>query len=134
MCSPKSRRENYQASSFLYPETCGAGNISQNHTASIARSALVRAVSEINTVNKVRRREIEKLSCLIDELQYLQPVNIAELSTALGQSLNTTRSQLRKLNKLDLVTKTSFEQHSLYCLNGIFNVFIRQVLEFINYN
>jgi Mn-dependent DtxR family transcriptional regulator len=71
---------------------------------------------------------------LIEELQYLQPANIKELSTALGQSTNTTRSQLNKLHRLELVIKTSFEQHSLYCLNGNFNLFIGQVLQFLNYS
>lgn len=134
MHSRKSSGKNHETSSVLHPEISCSGNFGKNHAASVARSALARAVSESNTVNKIRRREIQKLSCLIEELQYLQPANITELSTALGQSTNTTRSQLNKLHRLELVIKTSFEQHSLYCLNGNFNLFIGQVLQFLNYS
>jgi predicted transcriptional regulator len=96
--------------------------------AAAARTVLARTLDQIDSVNKIRRREIGKLSFLIQELQYLQPIGISDLSDSLGQSLNTTRTQLRKLERLDLVVKTSFEHHTLYCLNGNFNVFVSQIL------
>lgn len=133
MLSNQPSSEDYETGSLLHSKTSEPRRISKNHAASLARSALARAVAEIDTVNKIRRREIGKLSCLVEELQYLQPVDITELSDALGQSLNTTRSQLKKLQKLDLVVKTSFEHHSLYCLNGHFNLFVTEVLQFLDY-
>lgn len=134
MFDKQSSSKNHETNSVLHSKINDSRCLSKNHTASIARSALARAVTEINTVNKIRRREIGKLSCLVEELQYLQPVSIIEISDALGQSLNTTRSQLKKLQKLDLVVKTSFEHHSLYCLNGHFNLFITEVFKFLEYS
>ena len=99
-----------------------------NDPAAAARAVLARTLNQIDSVNKVRKREIGKLSFLIQELQYLQPVGIKDLTESLGQSLNTTRSQLKKLERLDLVVKTSFEHHTLYCLNGNFNLFVSEIL------
>lgn len=94
-----------------------------------AREALYRAVCEIDSKNKKRSKSVEKLRYLIYELQSLQPTDVLTLSQSLGQCENTTRSQLRKLMKLDLVIATSFEFHTLYCINGDFNIFINDILE-----
>jgi predicted transcriptional regulator len=94
-----------------------------------AREALYRAIHEIDTKNKKRSKQVEKLRYLIYELQSLQPTDVLTLSTSLGQCENTTRSQLKKLEKLDLVISTRFEFHNLYCVNGDFNKFIEDILE-----
>jgi predicted transcriptional regulator len=112
----------------LYEAVTDKGNLYTYDPAAAARTVLARTLDQIDSVNKIRRREVGKLSFLIQELQYLQPIGISDLSDSLGQSLNTTRTQLRKLERLDLVIKTSFEHHTLYCLNGNFNLFISQIL------
>jgi Mn-dependent DtxR family transcriptional regulator len=66
---------------------------------------------------------------LIFEVRSLQPAEITEIAEALGQSLNTTRDQLRKLIKLDLIVRVPFENHTLYGINGHFNKFISDILD-----
>ena len=56
------------------------------------------------------------------------PASISEIAEAIGQSTSTTRNHLRQLMQLDLVIKTSFEHHSLYCLNGSYNIHITRIL------
>ena len=84
-------------------------NIRRDDQAAFAREALYRAVREIDSKNKKRYNQIQKLRFLIYELQSLQPTDVNELSEALGQSQATTREQLKKLRKLDLVIRTRFE-------------------------
>ena len=104
-------------------------NFQQNDQAAFARETLYRAVREINSKNKKRYNQIQKLRFLIYELQSLQPTDVNKLSEALGQSQATTREQLKKLRKLDLVIRTQFEHHTLYCINGNFNKYIEDILE-----
>lgn len=104
-------------------------NIERVDQAAFAREALYRAVREIDSKNKKRYNQIQKLRFLIYELQTLQPTDVNELSEALGQSQATTRDQLKKLRKLDLVIRTRFEHHTLYCINGNFNRYIEDILE-----
>jgi Fic family protein len=104
-------------------------NIQRDDQAAFAREALYRAVREIDSKNKKRYNQIQKLRFLIYELQSLQPTDVNELSEALGQSQATTREQLKKLRKLDLVIRTRFEHHTLYCINGNFNRYIQDILE-----
>jgi len=104
-------------------------DLQRNDQAAFAREALYRAVREIDSKNKKRYNQIQKLRFLIYELQSLQPTDVNELSEALGQSQATTREQLKKLRKLDLVIRTRFEHHTLYCINGDFNRYIEDILE-----
>jgi DNA-binding transcriptional ArsR family regulator len=119
--------------SFVGSEGSGSSdstkNIQLNDQAAFARQALYRAVSEIDSKNKKRYNQIQKLRFLIYELQSLQPTDVNELSEALGQSQATTREQLKKLRKLDLITRTRFEHHTLYCINGDFNRFVKDILK-----
>lgn len=128
MSEEKPSSQAFPSSSDLHEAVDYKGYLYANDPAAAARAVLARTLNQIDSVNKVRKREIGKLSFLIQELQYLQPVGIKDLTESLGQSLNTTRSQLKKLERLDLVVKTSFEHHTLYCLNGNFNLFVSQVL------
>lgn len=96
--------------------------------AAAARSALARTVAAIDSKNAKRSKKIQKLRYLIFEVRSLQPVEINEIAEALGQSLNTTRQQLRKLIKLDLIVRVSFETVTLYGLNGHLNKFIDDIL------
>ena len=96
--------------------------------AASARAALARTVAAIDSKNAKRSKKIQKLRYLIFEVRSLQPAEITEISEALGQSRNTTRDQLRKLIKLDLVIRVPFEHHTLYGINGHFNKFIDDIL------
>jgi DNA-binding transcriptional regulator GbsR (MarR family) len=58
----------------------------------------------------------------------LQPAHLSELSESLGQSTTTTRTQLEKLKRINLVVSTHFEHYTLFCLNGDFNLFFSQLL------
>ena len=93
-------------------------DLCKDDTKASAREALVRAFEEIDSKNRKRAKRINKLRYLVFELQSIQPAELTELSLALGQSLNTTRDQLKKLIKVDLVVRVTFEKHTLYCLNG----------------
>lgn len=75
-----------------------------------------------------RNQAITKHSGLILDLQLIQPASISEIAETVGQSTSTTRNHLRRLMQLDLVIKTSFEHHSLYCLNGRYNLHISRIL------
>lgn len=86
-----------------------------------------RAVAEINSTSKKRDSKVQKLRYLIFELQSAQPAEITEIAEALGQSHNTTRSQLKRLQKLELVIRVEFETHVLYCLNGELSSYIHSV-------
>ena len=112
-----------------YLGTGSSKGVDEFDSAAFAREALYRAVSEINSKNKKRYNQIQKLRFLIYELQSLQPTDVNQLSEALGQSQATTREQLKKLRKLDLVIRTQFEHHTLYCINGDFNQYIEDILE-----
>jgi len=97
-------------------------------TAAAARAALARTIAKIDSKNQKRSKKIQKLRYLIFEVRCLQPAEITQIAEALGQSLNTTRDQLRKLIKLDLVIRVPFEHHTLYGINGHFNTFIDDIL------
>lgn len=99
----------------------------KNHAAISSRAMFARAVAEINSTSKKRDSKIQKLRYLIFELQSAQPAEITEIAEALGQSHNTTRSQLKRLQKLELVIRVEFETHVLYCLNGELSSYIHSV-------
>lgn len=66
---------------------------------------------------------------LIGLLTSDQPLSTADLIGNLGASKLKILRDLNRLIKYDLVIKTSFEHHVLYCINGRFNNLIRQILD-----
>ena len=66
---------------------------------------------------------------LISLLTSDQPLSTADLIGNLGASKLKILRDLNRLIKYDLVVKTSFEQHVLYCINGRFNTLIIQILD-----
>jgi len=129
MSSQSARKQTDSSSKGFSPPAPGLKHSDRYSATATAREALYRAVCEIDSKNKKRSKSVEKLRYLIYELQSLQPTDVLTLSQSLGQCENTTRSQLRKLMKLDLVIATSFEFHTLYCTNGDFNIFIDDILK-----
>jgi len=115
-----------------YREVCdsvtGDGYLSQNHTEGSGRKIRNEIIPFHNPRSQGRVQAITHHSGLILDLQQIQPASISEIAEAVGQSTSTTRNHLRRLMQLDLVIKTSFEHHSLYCLNGCYNIHIARIL------
>jgi hypothetical protein len=122
------QNQTHRNGSEISSQIASSSGINFHDPRAFAREALRRAVHEIDTKNKKRTNSIRKLRFLIYELKSMQPADVNEISEALGQSHSTTLTQLKKLRKLDLVVRTSFEHHTLYCLNGNFNKFIEDIL------
>ena len=129
MSRKESRKQAHAGIKGFSSPPSGVRHSDRYSSTAAAREALYRAVCEIDSRNKKRSKSVEKLRYLIYELQSLQPTDVLTLSQSLGQCENTTRSQLRKLMKLDLVIATSFEFHTLYCINGDFNIFVNDILK-----
>lgn len=106
----------------------GDGYLGEDHTESGEREIRNEIISFHNPRAKSRVQAITRHSGLILDLQQIQPASITEIAESVGQSTSTTRNHLRRLMQLDLVIKTSFEQHSLYCLNGCYNIHVSRVL------
>lgn len=104
------------------------GSAIKSDSAAVARAALFKIIVEVRSTNKKRNLGIQKLRYLIYELQSLQPAEITEISESLGQSVSTTRSQLKRLQKLDLVKRVEFEAYVLYAINGHYNKFVQDIL------
>ena len=112
----------------VYSSTNCQRGVIKSDSAALARTALFKTITEVRSTNKKRNLRIQKLRYLIYELQSMQPAEITEVSEALGQSVSTTRSQLKRLQKLDLVKRVEFEAYVLYAVNGHYNKFVKDIL------
>ena len=128
MSNTKSKQQSPRLPEEAHSVVDLARRFRQDDTKASAREALTRAFEEIDSKNRKRAKRINKLRYLVFELQSIQPAELPDISLALGQSLNTTRDQLKKLIKLDLVVRVSFEKHTLYCLNGHYKQLINNTL------
>lgn len=124
----KPRSKNLRGCSTDYSSSNCERGVIESDSAALARAALFKTIVEIRTTNKKRNLRIQKLRYLTYELQSLQPAEITEIAEALGQSVSTTRSQLKRLQKLDLVTRIEFEANVLYAINGHYNKFVQDIL------
>jgi hypothetical protein len=111
-----------------YRAPAGARNLSQDNSESYCREIRNEIKYFHNPRRQGREQAITRHSGLILDLQQIMPASISEIAEATGQSTSTTRNHLRQLMQLDLVIKTSFEHHSLYCLNGSYNIHITRIL------
>lgn len=105
-----------------------AGYFGEDHAKGSTREARNEIIAFHNPRHQGRVQAITRHSGLILDLQQIMPASISEIAEVVGQSTSTVRNHLRQLIQLDLVIKTSFEQHSLYCLNGCYNVHIARIL------
>lgn len=110
------------------PAFTGTWNILEDHSESDCREVRNQVKSFNNPRNQGREQAITRHSGLILDLRQIQPASICEIAEVTGQSLSATRNRLRQLTQLNLVIKTSFEHHTLYCLNGCYNVQVSRVL------
>lgn len=115
-----------------YREVCdappGTRYLRQDDTESNSREVRNEIIPFYSPKSQGRVQAITHHSGLILDLQQIQPASISEIAETVGQSTSTTRNHLRRLMQLDLVIKTSFEHHSLYCLNGCYNIHIARIL------
>jgi predicted HTH transcriptional regulator len=72
------------------------------------------------------RHYAEILNLLISD----QPLSTENIVDNLGKSKISVLRDLKRLMKYDLVVKTPFEHHVLYCVNGNFNTLIFKVLDY----
>jgi len=128
MPNKKPPRQNNSLLQGIDRDSVLKGDVYERDPEFLARSALSRAVSEIHTKNSKRSKKIKKLRYMIYELQSIQPAALETICDALGQCRTTTWKQLKALIKLELVVCTSFEDESLYCLNGRYNKIISESL------
>lgn len=105
-----------------------ARHLSQNHSESHSRKVWNEIIPFNSARSQGRDQAINQYSGLILDLQQIQPASIFQIAEAVGQSTSATRNHLRRLMQLDLVIKTSFEHHTLYCINGRYNVHIARLL------
>jgi len=126
--TPAPRQAHSGTQKTYLPAQCRR-NLQPFDPAAAARAALARTIAKIDSKNAKRSKKIQKLRYIIFELKSLQPAEITQIAEALGQSRNTTRSQLRKLIKLDLVIRVPFEHHTLYGINGNFSTFIDDIID-----
>ena len=124
----KSRWESACGNDTADPNSQFERDLIENNPEAIARGALLRAFASIDSKNKKRNKRVQKLKYLIVELQSIQPAELTEIAASLGQSLNTTREQIQKLVKVDLVVRVAFEENTLYCINGHLNKFINDII------
>lgn len=128
MHQASSESESFSRNRKIYNPLADNGYLSQNYAESDQRKIRNEIIPFYNPRNQGRSQAITKYSGLILDLQQLQPASIGEIAETVGQSTSTTRNHLRQLIQLDLVIKTSFEHHSLYCLNGCYNLHIARIL------
>ena len=85
-------------------------------------------VSFYNPKDQGRVKAIRSHPQLIIDLKSIQPASISEIAQESGQSISSTRNKLNQLITLDLVKRIRFEHHTLFCLNGSYNLQITSVL------
>lgn len=85
-------------------------------------------VSFNNFRNQARVSAIKSHSQLIIDLKSIQPASISEIASETGQSASAARYKLNQLMNLDLIKRVRFEHHTLFCINGSYNLQISRVL------
>lgn len=80
------------------------------------------------TVNKKRTSAIRLYEELIQLLVFRQPLSTKEIRSELYIPKDNLLRALKSLIQLDLIRKISFETHTLYVLNGDYNLLIKNTL------
>ncbi len=106
----------------------GPGYLCQNYPASYPSEIRNQVIAFHNPRHQGRIQAITRHSGLILDLKAIQPANLSEIAEEVGQSTSSVRNHLKRLTQLDLVVRIAFEHHTLYCLNGDYNVHIERVL------
>ena len=102
--------------------------VRRNHADCPQRKVRNAIVSFYNPKNQGRIKAIRSHPQLIIDLKSIQPASISEIAQESGQSISSTRNKLNQLITLDLVKRIRFEHHTLFCLNGSYNLQITSVL------
>jgi len=110
------------------PSPAGARNLSEDHAESDCREIRNEIKHFHNPRHQGRIQAITHHSGLILDLKAIQPASLIEIAEEVGQSTSSVRNHLKRLAQLDLVIRIAFEYHTLYCLNGDYNVHIERIL------
>jgi DNA-binding transcriptional ArsR family regulator len=100
----------------------------QDYPASYSPEIRNQVISFHNPRHQGRIQAITRHSGLILDLKAIQPASLSEIAEEVGQSTSSVRNHLKRLTQLDLVVRIAFEHHTLYCLNGDYNVHIDRIL------
>jgi DNA-binding transcriptional ArsR family regulator len=106
----------------------GARNLCQNYPASYSSEIRNQVIAFYNPKHQGRLQAISRHGGLILDLKAIQPASLSEIAEEVGQSTSSVRNHLKRLTQLDLVVRIAFEHHTLYCLNGDYNVHIERIL------
>ena len=110
------------------PPPAGARYLCQDYPASYSPEIRNQVISFHNPRHQGRIQAITRHSSLILDLRSIQPASLSEIADEVGQSTSSVRNHLKRLIQLDLVVRVAFEHHTLYCLNGDYNVHIERIL------
>lgn len=110
------------------PPPAGARYLCQDYPASYSPEIRNQVISFHNPRHQGRIQAITRHSSLILDLRSIQPASLSEIADEVGQSTSSVRNHLKRLTQLDLVVRVAFEHHTLYCLNGDYNVHIERIL------
>ena len=110
------------------PSPAGTGYLCQNYPASYSPEIRNQVISFHNPRHQGRIQAITHHSGLILDLRSIQPASLSEIAEEVGQSTSSVRNHLKRLTQLDLVIRIAFEHHTLYCLNGDYNVHVERIL------
>jgi len=120
--------ENLSAGRDDDPTPAGTRYISEGHTEGDSSEVRNQISAFYNPRHQGQINAITRHSGLILDLKVLQPASLSEIAEEVGQSTSTVRNHLKRLAQLDLVVRIAFEHHTLYCLNGDYNVHFERIL------
>ena len=120
--------ENLSAGRDDDPTPAGTRYLSEDHTEGDSSEIRNQISTFYNPRHQGQINAITRHSGLILDLKVLQPASLSEIAEEVGQSTSTVRNHLKRLAQLDLVIRIAFEHHTLYCLNGDYNVHFERIL------
>ena len=110
------------------PQASSPGSLRRGHE-NYHRRKVWNSIVRINSPTHQKiLNAIRTHSQLILDLKTIQPASINEIALESGQSVSSTRNKLNQLVYLDLVKRIRFEQHTLFCLNGCYNLQVSSLL------
>ena len=120
--------ENHASDRESYPAPAGTRYFRQDNPASYPSEVRNQVIAFHNPRHQGRIQAITRHSGLIVDLRAIQPASLSEIAEEVGQSTSSVRNHLKRLTQLDLVVRIAFEHHTLYCLNGDYNVHVERIL------
>ena len=120
--------EDHSASRTDGSPLAGTRHLCQGYSTSYSSEIRNQVIAFHNPRHQGRIQAITRHSSLILDLKAIQPASLSEIAEEVGQSTSSVRNHLKRLTQLDLVIRVAFEHHTLYCLNGDYNLHIDRIL------